>query len=230
MAEEDFGYRPRADYTKRRSGSIGSLPVAPQHIVQLHSSSSLTMLNTSNYSESSLPSLPTSRSRGDTLRSIDTVGTSSRTSMEKGVSFIRGSSHKDEPLDAAARAAQINAARIAFAEREEAKERKAMRQLEKVNRKRQLKEERSRRKSESNSTNGSASDEKVDFVGVAYTDYTPAHTRTLPQHVPTTAGTIPKLERRGTAASKSMKSRWLNFLAWFRTRLLRMNKKMHKQH
>jgi hypothetical protein len=230
MVEDDFAYRPRHDHTKRRSGSIGSLPVAQQQMIQMHSSSSLTMLNTSNYSESSLPSLPTSRSRGDTLRSIDTVGSSSRTSMEKGFAFTRGSS-KDEPMDAAARAAQINAARIAFAEREEAKERKAMRQQEKTMRKRQQKEERSRRKSESNSTNGSASDEKVDFVGVAYTDYHPAHARTLPRHVPTSAtpGVIPRLERRGTVESKSVKSRWLNFLAWFRTRLLRVSKKIHKK-
>jgi hypothetical protein len=246
MSDEDFRSRQRAFDPSRRSGSIGSLPIVNPQPYQSYSNSSLTRLN--NVSNSSLP---TSRSRGDTMRSVDTVP-SSRTSMERAIGFFNrstsagGKAGVDEPVDAASRAATIQAARMAYAEREEAKERKAekehLKQQGKAERKKRMKEERTRRKSESGAPTGTGAsagaggvttaitgtDEKLGFVGRAYDDYEPSHTRSLPYHVPTVQAAI---DTRPNAppkpvASSSVKSRWLGFVAWFRTRLLRMKRKL----
>ncbi|KAF2664022.1 hypothetical protein BT63DRAFT_98938 [Microthyrium microscopicum] len=227
MADEDFRFRQRAfEHTTRRSGSIGSLPAVPQTI-HMHSSSSLTRLNGSNISQSSLPSVPTSRSRGDTMRSVD----SSRGSMDKAMHIFRGG--KDEPLDPATRAANIMAARIAYAEREEAKERKAEKEYLRQQNRRRNHERPPRGRSESATTGSSSQNEKMQFVGKSYDEYTPAHSRTLPKHVPTTttsAATNVQNIRSGRSAqpgkSKTLKSRWLGFMAWLKTRLLRLGKKM----
>jgi hypothetical protein len=167
------------------------------------------------------------------MRSIDTIQTSSRTSMDKAMSFIRGGPGKDE-IDPSVRAAHIAAARQAYAEKEEAKERKAekeyLKQQDRANRKRQQKDEQLRRKSEGSTGRPHLHNEKSELVGKAYTDYSPAHTRTLPKHVPTTTATTATGVRPGqskpSVANSSMKSRWLAFMAWFRTRLLRMGRKM----
>ena len=212
-AVPDDEARPRrlagAPWTRRtaraRSASCSSAPQPPP---RLQSSSSLTRLN-----NTSQTSLPTPRSRGDTLRSVDTatVPSSTRTSLDKAIGFFRGtatntatSSLKEEvpAVDpATARAASIQLARIRYAEREEAKERKAekdaLRARDKANRKRAQREERQRRQSESSvrgaSTTGGApgglplggSSEKLGLIGRAYDEYQPAHLRTLPAHVPT---------------------------------------------
>jgi hypothetical protein len=240
MVEDDLRNRQHSFAPSRRSGSIGSLPTRPQ-APYIPSSSSLTRLNASNPSQSSLPSLPTSRSRGDTLHSIDTATPSSRTSTDKAISFIR--SGREEPVDAASRAATIMAARIAYQEREEAKSRKAEKEVlklqEKENRKRQQKEERQRQKSEEKQRRLSegddrrsrgrlnSSNEKMEFVGKPYDDYTPANIRSLPAHVPTAKPNgYATANQSRPSFSKSMKSTWLGFLAWFRTRLLRLRKKL----
>jgi hypothetical protein len=241
-----------------RSGSLGELPTAP-HTAHLQSSSSLTRLN-----NASQTSLPTSRSRGDTLRSVDTatVPSSTRTSLDKAIGFFRGtatntatSSLKEEVSaadPAAARAASIQLARIRYAEREEAKERKAekdaLRARDKANRKRAQREERQRRRSGSSARSPAAaaagasgglpmgsSSEKLGLIGRAYDEYQPAHLRTLPAHVPTAAataaaaGTLVTKDAQaagGKPPASSIKVRWLGFVAWFRTRLLRIKRSM----
>jgi hypothetical protein len=234
MSDDEYRYRQRMYEPGRRSDSISSMP-APPAALHLHTSGSFTRLN--NQSQSSLPStMPTGRSRGDTLRSFDTASPSSRTSMEKSVSFVRGA--KDEPIDPAARAASIRAARIAYNEKEAEKERRAekeeLKRLELENRKRAKKEDRQRRKSDAEdkrtrSRSDSGNNEKVDFVGKAYNDFTPAHTRSLPAHVPTAAPSARLAHNRTSTRSsrRSAKSTWVGFLAWFRTRLLRLGRKLH---
>jgi hypothetical protein len=248
ISDEAMGILPDDDLHRgqhsfdptRRSGSIGSLPTRPQ-APYLPSSSSLTRLNASNPSQSSLPPAPTTRPRGDTLHSIDTATPSSRTSTDKAISFIR--SGRDEPVDAASRAATIMAARIAYQEREVAKSRKVekevLKQQEKENRKRQQKEDRQRQKSEDKQrrlsegddrrsrTRTNSSNEKMEFVGKPYNDYTPANIRSLPAHVPTAKPNgYAKADKSRPSLGKSVKSTWLGFLAWFRTRLLRLQKKL----
>jgi hypothetical protein len=243
----------------RRSGSIGSLPHPLLH--EMQSSASLTRLN--NLSESSLPSssLPTStvtsRSRGDTLRSTDSTAASSsaRTSMDKAMGFFRQPKTPDENTsEAATRAATIMAARIAFAEKEEAKERKAekdaLKAADRANRKRVAREERHHRKSESGSNasfmattaaqvavaNASHAYERksTDFVGLAYADHKPVHSRSLPAHVSTAsaqganAAPSPRWEKAAPGHGSSLKGTWLSFVAWFRTRLLRMKRKLRR--
>ncbi|KAF2429461.1 hypothetical protein EJ08DRAFT_280026 [Tothia fuscella] len=237
MSEDEYRYRQRIFDGSRRSDSISSIPTQPPPL-HIHTSGSLTRLN-GNQSQSSLPSaMSINRSRGDTVRSIDTVSPSSRTSMEKAVSFAR--SAKDDPFDPASRAASIRAARIAYNEKEAEKDRRAEKEALKRSieetRKKAKKEDRQRRKSDavedkrlrSRSDLTTSNSEKVDFVGKAYNDFTPAHSRSLPAHVPTTAQQRPQIPRSETRSSRhSAKSTWVGFLAWFRTRLLRLGKKLH---
>jgi hypothetical protein len=133
------------------------------------------------------------------------------------------------------------AARIAYQEREEAKVRKAesemLKQQDKENRKRQQKEDRLRRQSEERQrrsegdarrsrTRTNSSNEKMEFMGKAYTDYVPAHDRSLPAHVPAARPNhYANTDRSHQSVGKSIKSTWLGFLAWFKTRLLRLRKK-----
>jgi hypothetical protein len=250
-ADDEMRSRQRSLDQSHRSGSLSELPSVP-HAVHLQASSSLTRLN-----NPSQTSLPTSRSRGDTLRSVDTatVPSSTRTSLDKAIGFFRAtatntatSSLKEEiPVDpATARAASIQLARIRYAEREEAKERKAekdaLRARDKANRKRAQREERQHRQSESSvrgpatapgSVSLGASSEKLGLIGRAYDEYQPAHLRTLPAHVPTatvTAAGGALVTKDALVGSKpqasSIKVRWLGFVAWFRTRLLRIKRSM----
>jgi hypothetical protein len=66
-------------------------------------------------------------------------------------------------------------------------------------------------------------------VGKAYTDITPAHSRSLPAHVSTAnqGGRTRSYTRSSRSSKRSAKSTWLGFVAWFRTRLLRLGRKLH---
>ena len=250
IADEDFRPRQtsRSFEPQHRSDNISSsMPAAP-HSLHLHTSlsSSLTRLQ-NNPSQSSLTgSMPTQqRSRGGTLASLDTTSPSSRTSMDKALGFIRVSRSatvdSDVALDPMVRAASIQAARLAYTEREEAKERKAekeeARRLDREKKKLGRKEERQRRRSDTEDvkrTRGDSSNEKVDmFAGKAYNDNKPAHARSLPAQVEVPPLTnkgpsgraVSRLEEEGNR--KGARSRWLSFMAWFRTRLLRLSRVMH---
>lgn len=240
MSDDELRYRQRMFDTTVRSDSISSVPTVPPPL-HIHNSGSLTRLN--NPSQSSIPSsMPGGRSRGATLQSIDTCASpSSRTSMDKALGFIR-SPRSDESIDPTSRAASIRAARIAYNEREEAKERKAekeeLKRQDRENRKRGKQEERQRRKSDAeekrrrmraNSSNEKLSD-ATSFVGKAYDETIPAHVRSLPAHVtapPTPSGIPTRSGPTGPKQKKGARSGWLAFMAWFRTRLLRLGRIMH---
>jgi hypothetical protein len=165
--------------------------------------------------------------------------------MDKALGFIRASRSvtvdSDLALDPMVRAASIQAARLAYSEREEAKERKAekeeARRLDRERKKLGRKEERQRRRSdteEARRTRGDSSNEKVDmFAGKAYVDNKPVRARSLPAQVEVTPQTNKRPSRRGTgrqeeeAKRRGARSRWLSFMAWFRTRLLRLSRVMH---
>lgn len=241
MSDEEFRLRQNAHDPARRSGSLSSVPgVAPA--LRIHTTGSSTRLGGS-YSQSSV-SLTSpigqsqSRSRGDTLKSIDTTSPSSRTSFDKAFGFIRGG--RDSPADAASRAQSIRAARQAFQEKEEAKERKydkeAYKQAERDIRKQYKKDERQRRKSESHdkketrrarSTSDEKSTPRPSIGGRQYSDLRHAHTSTLPNHV-----TYVNTEKHSGAAPKvtkarAAKGRWLRFVTWFKTRILRISSRLH---
>ena len=231
LAEEEFRVRPRLYDPSYGSDFISSLPsgLPPLHI---HTGGSLTRLN--NPSQSSLPSsMPTGRSRGATLQSIDTCtspASTTRTSMDKAMGFLR-SPHSHDSTDASSRAGAIRAARIAYNEREDAKQRKA--EKEELRRlRRGTADEAGRRKSEADDRRrpalaNDASSEKLGvFVGKSYNDNSVAHARSLPTQVsapPTPRGfaQTSKPQKRGA------KHGWQEFMAWFRTRLLRLGTIMH---
>jgi hypothetical protein len=241
MSDEEFRMRQNAYEPGRRSGSISSVPGAS---LRINTNTSSTRLAAS-YSHSSISlslnsPVNASRSRGDTLKSIDTTTSpSSRTSFDQGLRFIRGG--RDSPIDAASRAASIRAARQKFEEDEQAKERKyeleAHKQAERDLRKQLKKDENQRRKSENIDRNDykrsrSMSDTQNEKAprpsvgGRQYSDHRQAHINSLPSHVTTVdvekqSGVTPKVTTKRAA-----KGRWLSFVTWFKTRLLRMSRKV----
>lgn len=237
MTDEEFRLRQNAFDPARRSGSISSTPGGAAPVLRIHTTGSSTRLAGS-YSQSSVSltsPIAQSRSRGDTLRSMEAATSpSSRTSFDKAFGFMRGG--RDSPVDAASRAASIRAARQAFQEKEEAKERKHDRevhkQAERDLRKQSKKDERERRKSESHEKKRarSISDSKTprpSIGGRQYSDHRQAHSSTLPNHVVSVdaekrGGTMPKVTK-----SRQAKGRWLRFVTWFKTRLLRISRRLH---
>ena len=242
MSDDEFRLRQNAYDPSRRSGSLSS---AQGTSLRLHTNGSSTRLAGS-YSQSSVsltsPPVAHTRSRGDTLKSIDTTTSpSSRTSFDHATRFIRGGG-RDSPIDPATRAASIRAARQKFEEEERAKERKyekeATRLAERELRKQLKKDELQARKSESNdratqSRSRSVSDahnEKAPRPSVGgrqYSDHRQAHSNSLPKYVATV-----DLEKQGSNAapqitkSRAAKGTWLRFITWFKTRLLRMSSKV----
>ncbi|KAJ4308826.1 hypothetical protein N0V94_009193 [Neodidymelliopsis sp. IMI 364377] len=238
MSDEEFRLRQNAYEPGRRSGSLSSVPGVS---LRIHTNNSTTRL-ASNYSQSTISltsPVAQARSRGDTLKSIDTTTSpSSRTSFDQGLRFIRGG--RDSPIDAASRAASIRAARAKFEEEEQAKERRyekeANKQAERDYRKQVKKDENQRRKSEATDRadykrSRSVSDthnEKTPRPSVGgrqYSDHREAHVNSLPKHVSTVdlekADVTPEVTTKRAA-----KGRWLSFITWFKTRLLRMSRKV----
>ncbi|KAF2180331.1 hypothetical protein K469DRAFT_692854 [Zopfia rhizophila CBS 207.26] len=236
MTEEEFRLRQNMFDPARRSGSVSSQP-GTSPALRLHTTGSSTRLGSYSQTSLSLTSPPMqSRSRGDTLKSTDTTSPSSRTSFDKAFGFIRGG--RDSPVvDPASRAASIRAARQAFNEKEGAKERKyekeASKQAEKEHLKQYKKEERQRRKSDAQERkehkfSGSVSNEKMNPLGGRqYSDHRKAHSLSLPAHV------VSVDQEKGNGAaphvtkSRAVKGRWLRFVTWFKTRLLRIGRKLH---
>ncbi|KAF1831328.1 hypothetical protein BDW02DRAFT_59952 [Decorospora gaudefroyi] len=224
----------------RRSGSLSS---AQGTSLRIHTNTSSTRLAGS-YSQSSVsltsPIVAPVRARGDTLKSADTATSpSSRTSLDQTYRFIRGG--RDSPVDAAARAASIRAARLKFEEEQRAKARKyekvAHKQQERDYRKQLKKEDHQRRRSETLDRaevkrSRTLSDDcertpRPSVGGRQYSDHREAHSHSLPKLVTTvdpekaiSASAAPKVTK-----SRAAKGRWLRFITWFRTRLLRMSGK-----
>ncbi|OCL08164.1 hypothetical protein AOQ84DRAFT_364364 [Glonium stellatum] len=229
LSDEELRYRQHMFDPARRSGSISSTPGASAPL-RIHTSGSSTRLGS--YSQTSLPITSPPTHARDTLKSVDTTTSpSSRTSFDKAFGFIRGG--RDSPVDPASRAASIRAARQAYQEKEAAKERKAekeaMKQADRDIRKKTKQDERLRRKSDAQEKRSrSVSNEKMTtpIPGREYSNYTPAHSRSLPARVATVD---PNKEMRTTpqvTTRRAAKSRWLAFVTWFRTRLLRFGKKL----
>ncbi|ORX93204.1 hypothetical protein BCR34DRAFT_500098 [Clohesyomyces aquaticus] len=245
LTDEEFRLRQNMFDPARRSGSISSAPgVAPP--LRIHTTGSSTRLGGS-YSQSTVsltsPVAP-SRSRGDTLRSIETTSPSSRTSFDKAFGFIRGGRDSPAGVDPTSRAASIRAARQAFNEKEGKKEQKyekeATKQQEKEIRKQYKKEERQRRKSDvedtkshkrgrsiSDTNTNEKSTPRPSLSGRQYSDHREAHTRSLPKHVVSvepekSSRAVPKVTK-----SRAAKGRWLRFVTWFKTRLLKLSRKLH---
>jgi len=239
MSDDEFRMKQNAFDPARRSGSISSTPGITSTL-RIHTTGSSTRLAGS-YSPSSVSltsPIAQARSRGDTLKSIDTTTSpSARTSIDKAFGFIRPG--RDSPVDAASRAASIRAARQAFNEKEQAKELKhdkeAMRQAERESRK-QMRKEKQRRDSDARSRperhGRSTSDDaynsstpRPSIGGRQYSDHQHAHSRSLPAHV-----TYVDQEKQGMGSqpqvtkTRAAKGRWLRFVTWFRTRLLRISK------
>lgn len=243
MSDDEFRSKQAAfDNPARRSGSMSSTQGTS---LRIHTNNSSTRLAGS-YSQSSVsltsPVGP-SRSRGDTLKSIDTTASpSSRTSFDQTYKFIRGG--RDSPVDAASRAASIRAARAKFEEEQRAKqlkyEKEAHKQQERDYRKQLRNQDLQTRRSETLDRNeykrsrtiSETENEKNPRPSVSgrpsvggrqYSDHREAHSNSLPKYVTTLDpekqnGLIPEVTK-----SRAAKGRWLRFIAWFKTRLLRMS-------
>ncbi|KAF2091215.1 hypothetical protein K490DRAFT_54109 [Saccharata proteae CBS 121410] len=221
MSEDEFMYRRQLFESSRRSGSFStSAPAAPAPI-HTHSTNSITRLGSQ--STTSLSNLA-NRQRRDTMKTYESgTSPSSRTSLDKAFGWVRG---RESPVDPASRAASIRAARMEFLEKEEAKERKqekeALKKQEREDRKRFKLQNRQSEHDERHSLPSlSTLNEKVDTV--PGWDYSSPE-RPLPAEIQppgpgprtrTSTGTNYHPKRR-------VKSRWATFMAWFRTRLLKL--------
>ncbi|KAL6705946.1 hypothetical protein ACN47E_006225 [Coniothyrium glycines] len=238
MSEEEYRMKQTAYDPSRRSGSLSSVQGTS---LRIHTNNSSTRLAGS-YSQSSVSltsPVAAARSRGDTLKSIDTTTSpSSRTSFDHATKFIRGG--RDSPIDATSRAASIRAARLKFEEAERAKERKyekeVHKQLERNQRKQLKKEDIQRRRSDTidhpelkharTRTISDSENEKAPRPSVGgrqYSDHKEAHSNSLPKYVATIdpekqTGIVPEVTK-----SRAAKGRWLRFITWFKTRLLRIS-------
>jgi hypothetical protein len=157
---------------------------------------------------------------------------SSRTSFDKAFGFIRGG--RDSPVDAASRAASIRAAREAFYEKEAAKERKHDMEAYKQAEKQYKKTEHQQRKTESQEKKRARSisdfNEKTprpSIGGRQYSDFRHAHASTLPKPVTNVPYKKPTGVGPKVTKSREAKGRWLRFVTWFKTRLLRMSRRMN---
>jgi len=236
MTDDEFRRRQNAYDPSRRSGSMSS---AQGTSLRIHSNNSSTRLAGS-YSQSSVSltsPIATSRARGDTLKSIDTATSpSSRTSFDHATRFIRGG--RDSPIDAASRAASIRAAREKFESDQRVKEAKyekeAYKAAEREYRRQQKRDELQTRRSEAHDRTdynrsrsvSDAHNEKTPRPSVGgrqYSDHREVHSQSLPKHVTTVdvekqSGAAPQVTK-----SRAAKGRWLRFITWFKTRLLRMS-------
>jgi hypothetical protein len=243
MTDEEYRLRQAAFDPTRRSGSLSSTPGAAQPLRVNTGGSGIRLGGSYGQSTASLTSpVGPSRSRGETLKSIDTTSPSSRTSFDRAFTFVRGG--RDSPVDPETYKRSVEAARAAFREKEEAKERKyakeAHKQFEQDYRKQYKKEERDRRKSESLDTARTArsrsvsdfNNEKVStprpsIGGRQFSNQTQTHSRPLPAVLPTVDP-----EKTGEFAypqvtrSRAAKGRWLRFVTWFKTRILRISKRV----
>lgn len=233
LSDDELRQRQNAPEPRQRSGSLSSIPGVS---LRINTNNSTTRL-ASTYSQSTISltsPVAQARSRGDTLKSIDTTSPSSRTSLDQGLRFIRGG--RDSPLDAASRAASIRAARAKFEEDELAKsrryEKEASKQASRSHR-RQAKLDSQRRKSEATdrAAEGSVSDARAEMTprpsvgGRQYSEHREAHVNSLPKLVSTVdlekVGVMPEVTTKRAA-----KGRWLSFVTWLKTRLLRLSRKV----
>ncbi|KAF2139879.1 uncharacterized protein K452DRAFT_289261 [Aplosporella prunicola CBS 121167] len=220
MSSDEFFCRQPALESRRRSGSMSSTRNAP---APLHSLSTGSVTRLGSQSQTSLSNL---RSRREISRSETAPSPGSRTSLDKAFGFVRG---RESPVDPLSRAASIRAARMEFQAKEEAKERKAekeaMKKRDREERRRAKQEERQQHISDQEEDYERHSlDEKTDSVPSAdeehpspspTEDSSPTHT--VPPSTTRTVRTCTDLRTR-----RPVKSRWAAFVAWFRTRLLRL--------
>ena len=167
MSDEEFRLRQQAfePYRARRSTSAStSANVTSPHagepsISSPHLPHSTSQTNLSIKSPSVTGTLG-NRPRGQTMNSFETysASASSRASLDKAFSFMRGSKDPEvAPDPAGSRAASIHAARIAYNKKQEAKERKLLSKTQKVEQRerehslqRRLREEKQRQKNNAN--------------------------------------------------------------------------------
>lgn len=166
-------------------------------------------------SQSSTPGFPSTRPRGGTDRSFDTMTPIVRTSTDKTFNFKR---NKDEPMDYMTRAASIQAARQAFQEKEEAKARKYEKQEQKAMERQQRKEskggERQPKVVERGMTSNSFHTEKAESMYSAGRTASPERTKKSDR--PTTYAAA---EESTVSRKKAARSRYRRFITWLKTRL-----------
>ena len=182
------------------------------------------------------PVLGASRSRGDAV----TSPSSTRPSLDKALGFIR----RESPLDPVSRAQQIAAARLAYNEKEEAKERKRRASSEKAAIKRSRKQieenERRRRYMEYEATYAEAEMAEADIMNMNAEEFESIRHRFSEYHASQERSQLPtnrnsaNWEKRGempdlpyVSRSKAAKGRWATFLAWLKTRFLRISHRIH---
>ncbi|KAF1954668.1 hypothetical protein CC80DRAFT_417223 [Byssothecium circinans] len=230
MANEEY-LRQQAFDPARRSGSISSFTPGGPPTLRIHTTGSSTRLAGS-YSQSSTsltsPMAQThNRTRGDTLRSLEsTTSPSSRTSFDKAFGFVRGG--RDSPIDPVERAANIRAAREAFAAKEEAKAERDLRKQHKKSE--QPKPDTHAHKRDRSISDSNEKTPRPSIRGRQYSDHREAHTRTLPNYTAPRSAEKPSRAFPRATKHREAKGSWAKFVAWLRTRMLRIKRTLRISH
>lgn len=225
--DDDFARRVPRDAANRAFSPYSCSHVSTPPL-RLDTSHSVTQLSTD--SPSNLAGTPSSfmRPRAGTLSPAGTTSPTSRSSVDMPWLPSRG-----EAFDSTGRAASIRAAREAFEEREAAKAEKAERERQRQVRKREKREEEHRVRRErkwSNATRPSTADvtsEKEDVrAPTTFPNFGPRELDSTGRLGTAHASHPPSRDSPGNHPSSSLKTTWIYFITWLKTRLLKIGRKM----
>ena len=252
LAQDDVtnGHR---HHSAQYSSSMASLPDRPPLYITT-TGSATRLANPSQNNLSAATSFTTTRPRRSTNRSIDTTSPTSRSSVDRALNLIRRPTQDTEPVDPVVRAMNINAARQAFAAREEAKTRKYEKQEQKATdremKKTAKEEDKRRRKSDAQErpTRDMTAEESDDYARAPHhAERTAVPESSLPTRRKTGGSyhpqddlvigrtinlgpSIEKTQPRISRQKEVTKNRYLRFLTWLKMRLLHLGKKRRKLH
>lgn len=180
------------------------------------------------------------RSRRATDLSLESPTPTSRASLDRAFTFIRG---EQEPLDPLAKAATIHAARQAFEERQEAKDRKweklERKAAERAERQAEKKDERARRKSECADRKRSSNVAVAGYNELQLDSESRRRRHSLPKlrssSAPTSAKQVHFKSTETMAPTKksakhTAKTNYARFGLWFKTHLFHMSRNVGVGH
>lgn len=180
-------------------------------------------------SETNLAGTPSSfLPRAGAMSPAGTVSPTSRSSLDMPFKLRRKTSS-----DPASRAASIQAARQAFSEREAAKAEKAEREELRRHQRKEKRDNSRRRKSDSkeagSSSRPSGLNEKGETLkGSAYS-HMPSRHGTGDTGRRTGGGPRPGRHNTATSTSSTVKSTWVGFMVWLKTRILNLGRRMRSK-
>ncbi|KAI9783182.1 MAG: hypothetical protein M1816_001472 [Peltula sp. TS41687] len=227
LVNEEERLRQMIRDASQQRGAIFDAPHPPSSPLRVDTGTSVTRLMAD--SQTNLSATPSSyhRPRADTISPAGTTSPTSRSSIDMNFKLRRGQSP-----DPASRAASIQAMRQAFSEREAAKADKADREEFRKVQRTQKREERQRRHSEAKSMRSEKTttfnEKHGGSLGMAYSTVPPRTSDGDAGNHPD-AGSFSRKRTNVSESKGSVKSNWVEFVVWLRTRLLKLRRMMTRR-